>query len=56
MKNTPQSLDILFIGADRRILNIAADTTPYSLDSITSDGKAIAVLELAAGRVGGCGR
>ncbi|GMN04457.1 DUF192 domain-containing protein [Erythrobacter sp. MTPC3] len=50
MKNTPQSLDILFIGADHRILNIAADTTPYSLDSITSDGKAIAVLELPAGR------
>src|SRR3546814_10903241 len=30
MKNTPLSLDIIFIGPDRRIINIAANTTPYS--------------------------
>lgn len=50
MKNTPLSLDIIFVGPDRRIINIAADTVPYSLDSVSSDGLAIAVLELRAGR------
>ena len=50
MKNTPLSLDIIFIGTDGRITNIAADTVPYSLASVTSDGFASAVLELRAGR------
>jgi len=50
MKNTPLSLDIIFVGPDGRVLNIAADTVPYSLDSVTSNGPASAVLELRAGR------
>lgn len=50
MKNTPLSLDIIFIGPDGRILNIAADTVPYSLESVSSDGPASGVLELRAGR------
>lgn len=50
MKNTPLSLDIIFVGADGRISNIAANTVPYSLDSVPSSGFAIAVLELRAGR------
>jgi uncharacterized protein len=50
MKNTPLSLDIIFIGADGRILNIAANTTPYSTDSVSSTGNASGVLELRAGR------
>ncbi|QUL36828.1 DUF192 domain-containing protein [Erythrobacter sp. JK5] len=50
MKNTPLSLDIIFVGVDGRISNIAADTVPYSLDSVPSDGLSIAVLELRAGR------
>lgn len=50
MKNTPLSLDIIFIGTDGRVLNIAANTVPYSLDSVRSDGWASAVLELRAGR------
>jgi uncharacterized membrane protein (UPF0127 family) len=50
MKNTPLSLDIIFIGPDGRIINIAANTVPYSLDSVRSDGLASAVLELRAGR------
>lgn len=50
MKNTPLSLDIIFIGTDGRISNIAANTVPYSLDSVRSDGLASAVLELRAGR------
>jgi hypothetical protein len=50
MKNTPLSLDIIFIGPDGRIANIAANTVPYSLDSVTSKGPASGVLELRAGR------
>ena len=50
MRNTPLSLDIIFIGPDNRILNIAANTEPYSLESVYSDGPASAVLELVAGR------
>jgi len=50
MKNTPLSLDIIFIGPDGRIANVAANTVPYSLDSVRSSGLASAVLELRAGR------
>lgn len=49
MKNTPLSLDIIFIGPDGRIINIAADTVPYSLESVRSVGPASGVLELRAG-------
>lgn len=55
MKNTPLSLDIMFVGADGRISNIAANTVPYSLDSVSSAGFAIAVLELRAGRAAALG-
>ena len=50
MKNTPLPLDIIFIDQDRRVLNIAAMTTPYSTDSVYSDGPAVAVLEIPGGR------
>jgi len=50
MRNTPIPLDIIFVGADRRIVNIAANATPYSLDSLRSDGPVILVLEIAGGR------
>jgi uncharacterized protein len=50
MKNTPLSLDIIFIGPDGRILNIAANTVPYSVQPVSSTGPASAVLELRAGR------
>mgnify|MGYP002072606588 FL=1 len=50
MKNTVIPLDIIFIGADGRISNIAANTVPYSLESVVSDGAAKAVLELNGGR------
>ena len=49
MKNTVIPLDIVYIGADHRILNIA-NAKPYSLDPIPSDGPALAVLELNGGR------
>jgi len=50
MKNTPLPLDIIFVGVDGRILNIAARTTPYSLDALASQGPTSGVLELAGGR------
>ena len=50
MKNTVIPLDILFIGVDGRISNIAAMTEPYSLDPRASAGMVKAVLELAGGR------
>lgn len=49
MKNTVISLDIIFINTDGSIANIARDTVPYSLDSVSSVNPAIAVLELRAG-------
>jgi hypothetical protein len=50
MKNTVIPLDIIFIGTDRRIINIEANAVPYSLDPRRSQGLAIAVLELNGGR------
>ena len=50
MKNTPLPMDIIFIGPDRRIINIAAQTTPYSLDSVSALGPTSAVLEIPGGR------
>ena len=50
MKNTPLPLDIIFIGTDRRILNIAANTTPYSLTPVGAVGLTGAVLEIPGGR------
>lgn len=49
MKNTLIPLDMLFVAADGRIIRIAARTTPHSLDSITSMGPVIAVIEIAGG-------
>ena len=50
MKNTVIPLDIIFIGADGRILNIEANAVPYSETQRRSRGKAAAVLELAGGQ------
>ena len=50
MKNTVIPLDIIFIGPDHRVLNVAANAVPYSLDPITSAGPALAILELNGGR------
>jgi len=49
MKNTYIPLDIIFIREDGSIENIAANTIPYSLDSVSSTGPAIAVLEIRGG-------
>ena len=49
MKNTPSSLDILFVARDGTVLNIARDTVPFSTEPIPSDGDAGFVLEVLAG-------
>jgi uncharacterized membrane protein (UPF0127 family) len=49
MKNTPLSLDIIFIGANGVIVNIANDTTPFSEKIVASTGPAKYVLEVLAG-------
>lgn len=49
MKNTLVPLDMLFISADGRVVNIAADTVPKSLAPISSAGPVRAVLEVNAG-------
>jgi uncharacterized protein len=50
MRNTIISLDIIFIGTDGRILNIADHTTPYSDAPIRAAGLTRGVLEIRAGR------
>ena len=49
MKNTDLPLDMLFVAASGRVLRIAANTTPQSLDTIESGGEVLAVIELNAG-------
>jgi uncharacterized membrane protein (UPF0127 family) len=49
MKNTPLSLDIIYIGDDRKIVSIAEHTVPYSEATIPSRGRARFVLEVNAG-------
>lgn len=49
MKNTVIPLDIIFVGANGRILNIE-NAKPYDLSPVPSAGLAAAVLELNGGR------
>ncbi|MEQ8196287.1 MAG: DUF192 domain-containing protein [Rhodospirillales bacterium] len=49
MKNTFIPLDMIFIAADGRIVHIARNTEPFSLETIRSPVPASAVLELMAG-------
>jgi len=50
MKDTPLSLDMLFIRADGTVSTIAANTVPYSTDPIPSSEPVRAVLEINGGR------
>ena len=49
MKNTPLSLDMLFIAQSGRILRIERETTPFSLRSIPSGRPVRGVLEILGG-------
>lgn len=49
MKNTVLPLDIIYIGPDRRVLNIVRGE-PYSEVSLPSAGPVVNVLEINAGR------
>ena len=49
MKNTPTSLDMLFVCGDGTIRTIARDTVPQSTDIVPSNGPVPYVLEVVAG-------
>jgi uncharacterized membrane protein (UPF0127 family) len=49
MMNTLIPLDMVFIAADGRIVNIAANTKPMSTETILSQGPAKGVLEITGG-------
>jgi len=49
MKNTRFSLDIIYINSDHRVVNIAPNAKPYSLDEIPSVKPALYVIEVNAG-------
>ncbi|TKD52075.1 DUF192 domain-containing protein [Sphingomonas baiyangensis] len=50
MKNTPTSLDIIFIRADGTIARIAENTIPFSEAPVASGEPVAAVLEIVGGR------
>lgn len=55
MRNTPNSLDIIYIDPRGRIVSIASHAVPFSEQTIPSNGAASGVLELRAGRAGEIG-
>jgi uncharacterized protein len=50
MRNTVIPLDLIFVGVDGRISNIAANAEPYSERPLPSVGEVKGVLELKGGR------
>lgn len=49
MKNTPLSLDMIFVKADGRVLSIARGTVPFSEATVPSGGPVRFVFEVVAG-------
>ena len=50
MRNTVIPLDLIFVGPDGRITNIAANAVPYDEAPLSSTGLVKGVLELSGGR------
>ena len=50
MKNTVISLDLVFIGPDHKVLNVAANAVPYDPTPLSAIDTTGSVLELNAGR------
>jgi uncharacterized membrane protein (UPF0127 family) len=50
MKNTKIPLDMLFVDADGKIINIHRRATPDSLQGVPSGGKVLGVIEINGGR------
>jgi hypothetical protein len=49
MKNTPLSLDMIFVGRDGHVVSLAMGTEPFSERVISSGAPALAVIEVGAG-------
>jgi uncharacterized membrane protein (UPF0127 family) len=49
MRNTPGSLDMIFVAPDGTVLNVAAATTPMSDRNYASSGPSLYVVEARAG-------
>lgn len=49
MKNTPLPLDLIFLDAGGRVLNVIREAEPFSEASLPSQGDALAVLEINGG-------
>lgn len=49
MKNTYVPLDMLFVGADGKVIRVVEKTKPLSLETIESGGPALGVVELPGG-------
>jgi uncharacterized membrane protein (UPF0127 family) len=49
MKNTPIPLDLIFISAERKIVGIVNNATPFSLDPRSVNGRSQYVLEIKGG-------
>ncbi len=49
MENTVLPLDLIFVGPNNRVLNVAANAVPYSRAFLRSKGPTAAVIELNAG-------
>ena len=49
MRNTPMSLDILFIDRNGKVINMEENTTPYSTKALSSGGTIRWVLEINSG-------